>query len=296
MRRSRVFASLGVGLVVLGASFASETLARGAVPNLLTQQGRLIDKATSKPVTGMVSITFTIYDAPTAGTSLWTETQSITLDDGYFSARLGETTPIPATVFDGKVRHLGVTVGTDSEMTPREALTSVPYALVAGDVNGAINPTSVSIAGVKVIDETGKWVGPAMPGGGAGQARVLPFFPLPNVAGCAISPVTAGNAGSTASATNVGIGTMYFEQSASWLKSSYTRARLQVICRGTGVIELRTSECATVVATINCTSGSRPWTASSAEFTLPAAGADYNVVARATSGTLEYANPALFLY
>jgi hypothetical protein len=293
--RKGTLASIGLGLIVLGFSVASETTARGAVPGVLTQQGRLIDKATSKPATGSVSIKFAIYDAAMAGTELWTETQMITLDDGYFSARLGETTPIPATVFDGKVRHLGVTVGTDSEMTPREALTSVPYALVAGDVNGPINPTSVSIAGIKVIDETGKWVGPAIAPAASNSPRVLPFMPLNNLAGCAITPVHPSPAGSTASTTNVSIGTMYFDQGATWLKSSYTKARLQVTCRGNGVIELRSGSCGTVVTTINCSSGSRPWTAASAEF-VPATSIDYDVVARATSGTLEYANPALFLY
>lgn len=285
-------------VVLVGAAVFAGHSVEAAVPQVLTQQGRLIDKATSKPVAGTISITFALYDVASGGTALWTEKQDVTLDDGYFSARLGETTAIPKTVFNGSVRYLGVTVGTDTEMSPREPLTSVPYAMVAGDVNGPINPASVSIAGTKVIDETGKWVGPPIAAAAATWPTpgfTLPFMPLNGLAGCAVSPVAANTAGSTTSTTNVSIGTMYFEQSATWLKSSYTKGRLQVVCRGNGVIELRTGSCGTVVATINCTSGTRPWTAASAEFTVSSS-TDYDVVARATSGSLEWSQPQLVLY
>lgn len=295
MKSTSWISGMALALAVTGAVVGGDHLVQAAVPQVLTQQGRLIDKATSKPVAGTISITFTLYDAATAGTSLWTEKQDVTLDDGYFSARLGETTAIPKTVFNGTVRYLGVQVGTDAEMTPREPLTSVPYALVAGDVNGAINPTSVSIAGTKVIDETGKWVGPAPAISWPTPGFTLPFAPLNGLAGCAVSPFSANTAGSTSSTTNVSIGTMFFEQSATWLKSSYTKGRLQVVCRGNGVIELRTGSCGTVVTTINCTSGGRPWTAISPEFTVSSS-ADYDVVVRATSGAIEWSQPQLVLY
>jgi hypothetical protein len=158
-RKISLVASLALAVA---ASALLAPAASAAVPAGLTQQGRLFDKA-GKPATGAIDVVFTLYDAATAGTSLWTEKQSITLDDGYFSARLGDVTPIPTTVWDGTVRFLGVQVGTDAEMTPRESLNSVPYAIVAGDVNGDIHPTSVSIGATKVIDGTGKWVGPALP-------------------------------------------------------------------------------------------------------------------------------------
>ena len=159
MSRSSFVAAVALA-VAASALLAPEVNA--AVPAGLTQQGRLFDKA-GKPSTGSIDIVFTIYDAATGGASLWTEKQSVTLDDGYFSARLGDTTAIPATVWDGTVRYLGVQVGADAEMTPREALNSVPYAIVAGEVKGDIHPTSVTIGTTPVIDATGKWVGPALP-------------------------------------------------------------------------------------------------------------------------------------
>jgi hypothetical protein len=152
--------------VVLGSSAAVAALvtalsasAVAAVPASLTQQGRLLDTG-SQPVAGTVSFTFAIYAGASGGAALWTETQSLTLDSGYFSAKLGEVTAIPGTLFDGSVLYLGVTVGADAEMAPREKLVSVPYAILANNAVGAITPASVTIGSTKVIDETGHWVGP----------------------------------------------------------------------------------------------------------------------------------------
>lgn len=143
-----------------------------AVPNGITQQGRLLD-SDGEPVTGEITFVFTIYDDPLLAEDenvLWEETQSITLDDGYFSVRLGDggSNPFPETLFDGSARYLGVKVGSDDEMTPRQHIASTPYARVAGlaheanhasvatNVDGAITPASVSVNGVLVIDAAGK--------------------------------------------------------------------------------------------------------------------------------------------
>src|ERR1700722_9525877 len=163
------------------AAFAfvpGEGTARAAVPTFLTEQGRLFDNM-GNPSTGTVSLTFNAYTSATGGTSLWTEVQSIPLDSGYFSAILGEVTPLPAGFFEaqaaaGSTVYLGITVNTDAEMTPRQPIQSVPYALVANNAVGDITPNTVSVAGMKVIDNTGKWVGPSSglvgPQGPAGPA------------------------------------------------------------------------------------------------------------------------------
>lgn len=146
------------------ASWSSSGVA--AVPNGITQQGRVLD-SDGNPLTSEVAMTFTIYDDPTKAADknvLWTQVLNIQLDDGYFSARLGEDgdNAFPATLFDGSVRYLGIKIGTDDELAPRARLASVPYAFVAGDVNGDINPLSVSVAGKTVIDNKGNWVGNAV--------------------------------------------------------------------------------------------------------------------------------------
>ncbi len=153
------------GMVLAGALATSAwaTSTSALVPAGITQQGRLMD-AEGEPVSGDTLMVFTIYDSPTESEEaniLWTETHEITLDEGYFSARLGDDgdNPIPPDLFDGSVRYLGLKVGTDDEMMPRERIASVPYALMANDVVGDIHPTSVTVGGAEVIDADGKWVG-----------------------------------------------------------------------------------------------------------------------------------------
>jgi hypothetical protein len=150
--------------------------AAAEVPQLVTHRGRLFD-AKDQPVEGTIEVVFTIYDGEDANAAvLWTETHSVTFENGFFSVALGEQSPFGAKVFDGSVRYLGIRVGGDPEMTPRAATRSVPYALLANDVNGDINPHSVSVQGFGVvIDENGQWVGdptglqgPAGPVGPAG--------------------------------------------------------------------------------------------------------------------------------
>ncbi|NUQ77012.1 MAG: collagen-like protein, partial [Polyangiaceae bacterium] len=169
-----MIAASAIGLSA--AMFAGGAAAE--VPGTITHQGRLFDSK-DEPVNGTIDVTFTIYDGPDINAkALWTETHSVTFENGYFSVALGEITPFGDTVFDGSVRYLGIKVSDDPEMTPRAATRSVPYALLANDVNGDINPHSVSIQGFGVvIDENGQWVGdptglegPAGPVGPAGPA------------------------------------------------------------------------------------------------------------------------------
>ena len=147
------------------------------VPAALTEQGRLFD-GTGSPLNASVSVTFSIYADAAGGAPLWTETQMLTPDDGYFSAQIGAdpSNPFPAGLWDGSARYVGVTIGNDAEMTPRQATGSVPYALLANDVNGDIHPKTISISGYgQVIDSAGNWTGepsglqgPAGPPGATG--------------------------------------------------------------------------------------------------------------------------------
>src|SRR5581483_11582570 len=119
---------------------------------------RLFD-ASGAPIAGTAAITFAVYAQPAGGAALWSETQAVPLEDGYFSAALGSATPLPPSVLDGSVRYVGITVGSDPELSPRQATASVPYALLARDAVGDLHPTSVSVNGAEVIDGNGQWVG-----------------------------------------------------------------------------------------------------------------------------------------
>lgn len=165
-RHSRWFLRYLSAAAVLLGSLSGLAAAEAAVPSGITQQGRVLD-AEGNPVTSEVAITFTIYDDPMEAEEanvLWSEVLNIQLDDGYFSARLGEDgdNAFPATLFDGSVRYLGIKIGTDDELAPRARLASVPYAFVAGDAIGDIHPLSVTVNGKEVINANGDWVGNAV--------------------------------------------------------------------------------------------------------------------------------------
>ncbi|MBI5543447.1 MAG: hypothetical protein HY901_06130, partial [Deltaproteobacteria bacterium] len=133
-------------------------LALGQVPKKIGYQGRLL-KADGTPEGGVVKITFSVYSAPTAGTAIWSEEQSLALTDGFYATFLGEVTTIPDTLFDGSVLYLELSTG-GTAMTPRQKVGSVPYALLAQSVKGgSVDAANLSINGTPVIDATGKWVG-----------------------------------------------------------------------------------------------------------------------------------------
>lgn len=145
--------------MTVAALVAASSTASAAVPVRLTQQGRLFTKDTGAPAAGMLAFTFSVYATAQGGTALWTETHMVTLEDGYFSVQLGSRAPFPASLWDGSARFLGMKVGADEEMVPREEVTSIPYALLANDVNGDIHPRSVTVGGREVIDSMGRWKG-----------------------------------------------------------------------------------------------------------------------------------------
>ncbi|MES2683718.1 MAG: hypothetical protein V4650_09395 [Pseudomonadota bacterium] len=156
------------------ACVAASAFASAAVPTTLQQSGRLFDKSVAAtgfpgaPLTGVHQLTFRLYVDPTSATAAWSETQSVTPADGYFSVELGAISPLAGLLRSAPELWLGVQVDNDSELQPRVRLSAAPYALLARDVQGAINPDAVSINGSKVIDENGQWVG--SPSGIAGPA------------------------------------------------------------------------------------------------------------------------------
>lgn len=99
-----------------------------AIPQYINYQGYLTDSS-GTPINGAVTITFKLYDASTGGTQLWTASPSITAVNGLVNKDLG---PINLS-FDSPV-YMGIAVDGDPEMTPRQQLTSVPYAYHAKTV------------------------------------------------------------------------------------------------------------------------------------------------------------------
>jgi len=99
------------------------------VPQLISYQAQLTDSSTETPMAdGIYQITFSIYDVTSGGTALWVEIQDVSISKGIYNVQLGLFTPLNG-VFNGFDRYLGVQVESDPEMTPRNQITSVAYAL-----------------------------------------------------------------------------------------------------------------------------------------------------------------------
>jgi hypothetical protein len=126
--------------VVLLPVFTKNAYAANGVPRTINFQGRVVNNTTGINIAnGTVKMIFSLYNGASGGTALWTETQnSVPVTDGIFRAVLGGGgTPIPTSVnFNWDGLYLGVAVGTDSEMTPRIQLASVPFAFNAQQVAG----------------------------------------------------------------------------------------------------------------------------------------------------------------
>jgi len=143
--------------------------ARAQVPHVLGYQGRLL-RADGTAATGTASVTFSIHDAASGGSLLWTESQTLGLSDGYYATFLGLDSAVPDTLFDGATRWLQVAVGTEI-LSPRQQMGAVSYALVAQkarSVSGPADVTSLKVAGQTVVDAGGRLVGAARYTAGAG--------------------------------------------------------------------------------------------------------------------------------
>jgi len=115
---------------------AQQSVATAVVPPLIQFSNVAVDEGGGS-LSGVASITFSLYNGPQGGEPLWVETQNnIQLDStGHYSVQLGITNPtgVPTTLFTtGEARWLGVRIDEQPEQ-PRVLLLSVPYALKAGD-------------------------------------------------------------------------------------------------------------------------------------------------------------------
>jgi len=123
--------------------------AQSSVPIVIPYQGKLSDNV-GTPINSSVNITFRFYAAASGGTALWTESHSnVTVNNGLFRVMLGSVTAIPSTVWSNNTIYVGVQVGSEAEMTPREQIGAVPYSIVAGNAlsvaDGAITQNKLNL-------------------------------------------------------------------------------------------------------------------------------------------------------
>ena len=123
-----------------------------AVPQTINYQGYL-KNTDGTPVSTMVNVTFRLYAESSGGTPIWQETIGVTPANGIYSVILGSGTALDSSLFDSKSLYLGVQVASEAEMSPRQQITSVPYALrtdIADNVssNATLNTANQIISSV----------------------------------------------------------------------------------------------------------------------------------------------------
>jgi hypothetical protein len=134
-----------------------------AAPNGINYQGLLTDDTGALVPEGSYPMQFWLFDAEFDGTLLWGETQDVLVINGIYNVIIGQGTPIAgfdaldASLFIGDDRWLQVFVDGE-ELSPRQKLTSVPYAMQADSVaDGAITGEKIAddaVTGDKISDNS----------------------------------------------------------------------------------------------------------------------------------------------
>ena len=100
----------------------------------ISYQGVLTDASGALMPDGNYSIEFALYNVPSGGLALWTETQNVPVKDGVFDVYLGTVRPL-ALPFDEQY-WLGTAVDGATELRPRAMLGMAPYAFHALKAEG----------------------------------------------------------------------------------------------------------------------------------------------------------------
>lgn len=171
-------------ILLLGLFLCITTLSTtlyAQVPQLINFQAQLAGDGTLPSPT---TIVFSIHDAASGGTQLWTEQHSVTHTDGIFNVLLGSVTSFPATLFtDDGERYLDMLVGGEL-LDERFQLSSVAYALRA-EAADKTGPT-----GITFPDGTVQVTAATSSGGGS---LTLPFSGAASTAGAALSASNNGS-------------------------------------------------------------------------------------------------------
>ena len=173
-------------------SLSAQTTAQAPPP--LIQFSNVATDEGGNTLSGVVNITFSLYNAQQGGERLWSETHNnVQLDPtGHYSVQLGITKPsgVPTALFTtGEARWLGVQIAQQPEQA-RLLLLSVPYALKAGDAAtiGGLPPSAFVLAAPPADGSTTARASAASAPGSApppaatdvtttgGKVRYLPIF------------------------------------------------------------------------------------------------------------------------
>lgn len=119
--------------MLFAASISLHISGAQTAPGWVGYQGRLTDSTGVNLPDGTQSVTFRLYSGPVGGSALWSEVKTVSISRGVFSTQLGLLateggSPFPTNLFTQRL-WLGITVGSGTELVPRQELGASPFAL-----------------------------------------------------------------------------------------------------------------------------------------------------------------------
>ena len=131
--------------IILFCTFICPPILVAEVPARINYQGYLTDTSGNPVADGDYAMGFAIFDVPTSGTALWSESQTVSLAGGLYNVELG-LNPFSDDLFDGDL-YLEVEVNGEI-FAPRKRLIATPFAMKAALSDGVVDGgvTNVMIA------------------------------------------------------------------------------------------------------------------------------------------------------
>ena len=107
--------------------------AHAQLPRTINYQGYLTSPS-GAAISANLPMVFKIYNVASLGAALHSEPQTVAVTNGIFNVLLG-TGAVLSLPFDAAY-YLGVTVGADAELSPRQPLAASPYSIRAASAEG----------------------------------------------------------------------------------------------------------------------------------------------------------------
>jgi hypothetical protein len=167
MQKNRKIFMILFAVVVL-VSLTVGMVTAAPVTQSINYQGKLTGSG-GNALTGTYDVTFGLFDIATGGRALATDTHAVLVTNGLF------TTPITfnPSLFDGRALWLGVKVGADTEMTPRQEIRPVPYAISLRPGATIAGSGTTPVLNLTKFDDSGMGLNVITSGGGSHGVKAV---------------------------------------------------------------------------------------------------------------------------
>ena len=134
------------GMIFISAQETEAQSDSTSISKMINYQGFLTDQD-GKALTGNYNIIFRLYpDTNIAANWVWSEEQTVAVENGLYSVLLGSSVPMTAEKLNNN-KFLGITVKGELEMLPRLLLASVPFSFHSDKLDNKDAVDFVAVAG-----------------------------------------------------------------------------------------------------------------------------------------------------